>query len=34
MTVFWEIMVRAYQRQITYRAAAIAGLTTNLFSVF
>ncbi|GEM49012.1 ABC transporter permease [Deinococcus cellulosilyticus] len=34
MTVFWEIMVRAYQRQITYRAAAIAGLTTNLFFGF
>ncbi|GGJ48544.1 ABC transporter permease [Deinococcus roseus] len=34
MTVFWEIMVRAFQRQITYRAAALAGLATNLFFGF
>jgi ABC-2 type transport system permease protein len=29
--IFWEIVRRAIQRQVTYRAATLAGLATNLF---
>jgi ABC-2 type transport system permease protein len=29
--VFWEIVRRAIQRQVTYRAATLAGLATNFF---
>lgn len=31
MRLFWEISKLAFQRQLTYRAATLAGLTTNLF---
>ncbi len=31
MRLFWELARRAFQRQMTYRAAAIAGLATNFF---
>lgn len=29
--LFWQITKRSYQRYITYRAATLAGLVTNLF---
>ena len=29
--IFWEIVRRAIQRQMTYRAATLAGLATNFF---
>jgi ABC-2 type transport system permease protein len=31
MRAIWELTKRAFQRQITYRAATIAGLLTNFF---
>jgi len=31
MRLFWELTQRAFQRQITYRAATISGLITNFF---
>jgi ABC-2 type transport system permease protein len=31
MRLFWEIARRSFQRQVTFRAAAIAGIITNLF---
>jgi ABC-2 type transport system permease protein len=31
MQIFWEIAKRAFARQLTYRAATLAGLTTNIF---
>lgn len=31
MRLFWELTKRAIQRQMTYRAAIIAGLATNIF---
>lgn len=31
MRLFWELTRRALQRQLTYRAATVAGLTTNFF---
>lgn len=31
MRLFWEIGRRSFQRQITYRTAALAGLATNFF---
>ena len=31
MRLFWELARRSFQRYLTYRAAAIAGLITNLF---
>jgi ABC-2 type transport system permease protein len=31
MRLFWEFARRSFQRQFTYRAAAVAGLTTNFF---
>ena len=31
MRLFWELALRAFQRQLTYRAAVIAGLMTNFF---
>lgn len=31
MQLFWELTKRSFQRYMTYRAAAIAGLVTNLF---
>jgi ABC-2 type transport system permease protein len=31
MRLFWELARRAFQRQMTYRAAAIAGLAANFF---
>ena len=31
MTTFWELTKLSIRRQITYRAAALAGLSTNLF---
>jgi ABC-2 type transport system permease protein len=31
MRLFWELGKRAFQRQLTYRAATLAGLTTNFF---
>ena len=31
MRLFWEIARRAFHRQLTYRAAALAGLATNFF---
>jgi ABC-2 type transport system permease protein len=31
MRVFWELSRRAFQRQLTYRAATLAGLATNFF---
>ena len=31
MRLFFELSKRAFQRQLTYRAAVIAGLATNLF---
>jgi ABC-2 type transport system permease protein len=31
MRLFWEVAKLAFQRQLTYRAAAIAGLMTNTF---
>lgn len=31
MRVFWELTRRSFQRQVTYRAATIAGLLTNFF---
>lgn len=31
MRAFWELAQRSFQRQVTYRAATIAGLLTNLF---
>jgi ABC-type uncharacterized transport system permease subunit len=31
LRIFWEIVRRAVQRQLTYRAATLAGLATNLF---
>lgn len=29
MRLFWELSKLAFQRQLTYRAATLAGLTTN-----
>ena len=29
--LFWQITKRSYQRYLTYRAATLAGLLTNLF---
>jgi ABC-2 type transport system permease protein len=29
--IFWELVRRAIQRQMTYRAATLAGLVTNFF---
>lgn len=31
MRVFWEMVKRSFQRYLTYRAAALAGLATNFF---
>ncbi len=31
MRLFWELALRSLQRHLTYRAAAFAGLLTNLF---
>jgi ABC-2 type transport system permease protein len=31
MRLFWEIARRAFARSLTYRAAMLAGLTTNIF---
>ncbi|MCL4860959.1 MAG: ABC-2 family transporter protein [Caldilineaceae bacterium] len=31
MRLFWEVAKLAFQRQLTYRAATLAGLATNLF---
>jgi hypothetical protein len=31
LRIFWELVQRAIQRQMTYRAASIAGLATNFF---
>lgn len=31
MRLFWEVTRRAFRRGLTYRAAALAGLVTNLF---
>jgi ABC-2 type transport system permease protein len=31
LRIFWEVVQRAIQRQMTYRAASIAGLATNFF---
>ena len=31
MRLFWELTKRSFQRYMTYRAAAMAGLATNLF---
>ena len=31
MRLFWELCKLAFQRQLTYRAATLAGLTTNFF---
>jgi len=31
MRLFWEICKLAFQRQLTYRAATLAGLATNFF---
>lgn len=31
MRLFWELALRSFQRQLTYRAAALAGLATNFF---
>ena len=31
MRAFWELAQRSFQRQVTYRAATIAGLLTNFF---
>ena len=31
MRFFWEVCKRAFHRHLTYRAAAIAGLVTNMF---
>jgi len=31
MRLFWEIAKRSFQRHLTYRAAALAGLATNFF---
>ncbi|MCP4421552.1 MAG: ABC transporter permease [Chloroflexi bacterium] len=31
MRLFWELTKRSFRRALTYRAAAIAGLTTNFF---
>lgn len=31
MRLFWELARLAFQRQLTYRAATLAGLATNLF---
>jgi ABC-2 type transport system permease protein len=31
MRALWELVQRSFQRQITYRAATVAGLLTNLF---
>ena len=31
MRLFWELSLRSFQRQLTYRAATFAGLTTNFF---
>ncbi len=31
MRLFWELTRRAFQRHLTYRAAALAGLATNFF---
>jgi hypothetical protein len=31
MRLFWEISKLAFQRQLTYRAATLAGLATNFF---
>jgi ABC-2 type transport system permease protein len=31
LRLFWELAKRSFQRQLTYRAAALAGLTTNFF---
>ena len=31
MRLYWELSKLAFQRQITYRAATLAGLVTNLF---
>jgi ABC-2 type transport system permease protein len=34
MRLFWELIRLSFQRQLTYRAAAMAGLLTNLFFGF
>src|SRR5687768_9806758 len=34
MRLFWELVKLSFQRQLTYRAAAMAGLFTNLFFGF
>jgi len=31
MRLFWELTLRSFQRQLTYRAAVLAGLATNFF---
>jgi ABC-2 type transport system permease protein len=31
MRLFWELVKRSFQRQLAYRAAAVAGLATNFF---
>lgn len=31
MRLYWEVVKRSFQRQLTYRAATLAGLATNFF---
>ena len=31
MRLFWEVVRRSFRRHLTYRAAALAGLVTNIF---
>ncbi len=31
MRLFWELSKLTFQRQLTYRAATLAGLATNFF---
>ncbi len=31
MRLFWELVLRSFQRQLSYRAATLAGLVTNFF---
>ena len=31
LRLYWELTKRSFQRQLTYRAATLAGLTTNVF---
>ncbi|MEZ4862583.1 MAG: ABC-2 family transporter protein [Caldilineaceae bacterium] len=34
LRLFWELVRRSFQRQLTYRSATLAGLATNLFFGF